>query len=115
MNTALTTASRSLDGGLTYTTLTLPANVFGLQGVGFAGNNIGFLLGDSSAVLRFDASAATPTFTALGAAQGIPQTEVNATTGERTTYRFIRMQFVPGTQTGWITGSFTRRTRLSRL
>jgi photosystem II stability/assembly factor-like uncharacterized protein len=109
VNTALSTASRSLDGGLTYTTLTLPANVFGLQGVGFAGNNIGFLLGDSSVVLRFDASAATPAFTALGAAQGIPQTEVNPTTGERTTYRFIRMQFVPGTQTGWITGSFTRR------
>ena len=109
VNTALSTASRSLDGGLTYTTLTLPADVWGLQGVGFANNNIGFLLGDSSVVLRFDASAATPTFTRLGAAAGIPQTEVDASVGEITSYRFIRMQFVPGTQTGWITGSFTRR------
>jgi photosystem II stability/assembly factor-like uncharacterized protein len=67
------------------------------------------LLGDSSVVLRFDASAASPTFTLLGAAQGIPQTQVDAATGEITTYRFIRVQFVPGTQTGWITGSFTRR------
>lgn len=108
-NPALSTASRSLDGGLTYTTLTLPANVYGLQGVGFAANGAGFLLGDSSVVLRFDASAATPTFTLLGAAQGIPQTEVDATTGEITSYRFIRVQFVPGTETGWITGSFTRR------
>ena len=108
-NPALSTASRSLDGGLTYTTLTLPANVYGLQGVGFANNTIGFLLGDSSVVLRFDASAATPTFTRLGAAQGIPQTEQDAARGEVTTYRFIRTQFVPGTQTGWITGSFTRR------
>jgi photosystem II stability/assembly factor-like uncharacterized protein len=108
-NPALTTASRSLDGGLTYTTLTLPPNVFGLQGAGFANNTIGFLLGDSSAVLRFDASAATPTFTMLGAAQGIPQTEVDATSGEITAYRFTRVQFVPGTQTGWITGTFTRR------
>ena len=108
-NTALSTASRSLDGGLTYTTLTLPANVYGLQGAGFANNSTGFLLGDSSVVLRFDASAATPTFTLLGAAQGIPQTEVDAVSGETTTYRFIRVQFVAGTQTGWITGSFTRR------
>jgi photosystem II stability/assembly factor-like uncharacterized protein len=109
-NQALSTASRSLDGGLTYTTLTLPANVYGLQGVGFANNNIGFLLGDSSVVLRFDASAASPTFVRLGAAEGIPQTLVDAARGEVSSYRFIRTQFVPGTQTGWITGSFTRRT-----
>ena len=106
---SLSTASRSLDGGLTYTTLTLPANVWGLQGAGFANNNIGFLLGDSSVVLRFDASAATPTFTRLGAAAGIPQTELDQASGQVTSYRFIRVQFVPGTQTGWITGSFTRR------
>ena len=109
VNQALSTASRSLDGGLTYTTLTLPANVYGLQGAGFANNTIGFLLGDSSVVLRFDASVATPTFSMLGAAHGIPQTEVNTATGDVTSYRFTRVQFVPGTQTGWITGTFTRR------
>lgn len=108
-NPAVGAASRSLDGGLTYTTLTLPANVYALQGVGFANNNIGFLLGDSSVVLRFDASAATPTFTLLGAAQGIPQTQRDTVRGEITSYRFTRAQFVPGTQTGWIIGGFTRR------
>lgn len=109
VNTSVGAASRSLDGGLTYTPLTLPPNVYALQGAGFANNNIGFLLGDSSVVLRFDASAATPTFTRLGAAQGIPQSEVDQTTGEVITYRFLKVQFVPGTQTGWMTGSSTRR------
>jgi photosystem II stability/assembly factor-like uncharacterized protein len=109
VNRETSTASRSLDGGLTYETLTLPANVYGLYGAGFAGNTTAFLLGDSSVVLRFDASAATPTFTLVGAAQGIPQTETNPEIGEVITYRFTRIRFAPGSQTGWMTGTFTRR------
>jgi photosystem II stability/assembly factor-like uncharacterized protein len=109
VNRETSTASRSLDGGLTYQTLTLPANVYGLYGAGFADNTTAFLLGDSSVVLRFDASATTPTFTLLGAAQGIPQTETNPAIGEIITYRFTRVRFAPGSQTGWLTGTFTRR------
>jgi hypothetical protein len=109
VNRETSTASRSLDGGRTYQTLTLPANTYGLYGAGFADNTTAFLLGDSSVVLRFDASAATPTFTLLGAAQGIPQTEINPTIGEIITYRFTRVRFAPGSQTGWLTGTFTRR------
>jgi photosystem II stability/assembly factor-like uncharacterized protein len=109
VNRETSTASRSLDGGLTYQTLTLPANVYGLYGAGFANNTTAFLLGDSSVVLRFDAGAATPTFTRLGAAQGVPQTEENPEIGEVITYRFTRVRFAPGSQTGWMTGTFTRR------
>jgi photosystem II stability/assembly factor-like uncharacterized protein len=109
VNSALGMASRSLDGGLTYTTLTLPPNVYSLEGAGFADATTGFLLGDSSVVLRFDASAASPTFTMLGAAQGIPQTERDTETGAVTSYRFARMRFAPGSQTGWIVGTVTRR------
>ena len=109
VNRETSTASRSLDGGLTYQTLTLPANTYGLYGAGFSSNTTAFLLGDSSVVLRFDASAATPTFTLLGAAQGIPQTEANPEIGEVITYRFTRVRFAPGSQTGWLTGTFTRR------
>lgn len=107
-NPQLGAASRSMDGGLTYSSLTLPANVYGLVGAGFVNNTIAILMGDSSVVLRLDASEATPAFAALGEAQGIPQTERNLTTGEVTTYRFTDVRFAPGSATGWMAGSVTR-------
>jgi photosystem II stability/assembly factor-like uncharacterized protein len=99
----------SQDGGLTYTQLTLPANTFSLSGSGFVDDRTGFVVGDSSVVLRFDASNPGAGFTLLGADQGIPQTARNATTGEVTTYSFRKVRFVPGTQVGWMIGGFTRR------
>jgi photosystem II stability/assembly factor-like uncharacterized protein len=100
-------AAVSLDGGLTYSPLTLPANVYSLSASGFVNNTAALIAGDSSVVLRFDASTATPTFTFITA--GVPQTERNTTTGEITAYTFGDIRFVPGTTTGWMTGTFVRR------
>jgi photosystem II stability/assembly factor-like uncharacterized protein len=106
-NPQLGAAALSLDGGLTYTPLTLPANVYGLGAAGFVDNATAVIAGDSSVVLRFDASSAAPTFTLITA--GVPQTERNAATGEITAYSFGDIRFAPGTTTGWMTGSFVRR------
>jgi photosystem II stability/assembly factor-like uncharacterized protein len=106
-NPQLGAAARSLDGGLTYTPLSLPANVYGLGAAGFVDNTMALIAGDSSVVLRFDASAATPTFTVITA--GIPQTQRDTATGEITSFSFGDIRFVPGTATGWMTGSFVRR------
>jgi photosystem II stability/assembly factor-like uncharacterized protein len=106
-NPQLGAAARSLDGGVTYTPLTLPADVYSLSAAGFVDNTTALIAGDSSVVLRFDASAATPAFTPITA--GVPQTERNAATGEITAYTFGDIRFVPGTPTGWMTGTFVRR------
>lgn len=106
-NSQLGAAARSQDGGLTYSPLSLPANVYSLSAVGFVNNTTAILAGDSSVVLRFDATAASPTFTFITA--GIPQTERDATTGEITAYTFGDIRFVPGTNTGWMSGTFVRR------
>jgi photosystem II stability/assembly factor-like uncharacterized protein len=106
-NAQLGAAALSLDGGLTYSPLTLPANVYSLSAAGFVDNTTALVAGDSSVVLRFDASTAAPTFTLITA--GIPQTERDATTGEITAYTFGDIRFVPGTTTGWMTGFFVRR------
>jgi hypothetical protein len=101
-------AVRSIDGGATYTPIPLPATTFALLGAGFVDNNTALLLGDSSTVLRANiatGAAAVP----LGAAEGIPQTTVDAGTGAVTTYSFIRADFVPGSQVGWIVGQSTTR------
>jgi hypothetical protein len=108
-NPSMGAAVRSLDGGLTYSSLSLPANVYGLAGVGFQSDTVGFVLGDSSVVLRFNPSATAPTFTAVGAAQGIPQTELGSNPGDITAYSFSKVQFAPGSPTGWMVGVFTRR------
>jgi photosystem II stability/assembly factor-like uncharacterized protein len=81
--------------------------VYSLSAVGFVNNTTAILAGDSSVVLRFDATAASPTFTFITA--GIPQTERDATTGEITAYTFGDIRFVPGTNTGWMSGTFVRR------
>jgi photosystem II stability/assembly factor-like uncharacterized protein len=106
-NSQLGGAALSQDGGLTYTPLTLPGNVYSLSAAGFVNNTTALLAGDSSVVLRFDASTATPTFTFITA--GVPQTERNETLGEVTSYAFGDIRFVPGTSTGWMTGTFVRR------
>ena len=97
----------STNGGQSYTRATLPANTRGLQGTGFIDNTNGFLLGDSSTVIRIN--AATGAVQALGAAQGIPQGSQNAVTGETITYTFLRAAFQPGGQRGYIVGYLLRR------
>jgi photosystem II stability/assembly factor-like uncharacterized protein len=106
-NPQLGAAARSQDGGLTYSPLSLPANVYSLSAVGFVNNTTAILAGDSSVVLRFDATAASPTFTSITA--GVPQTERDVTTGQVTAYTFGDIRFVPGTNTGWMSGTFVRR------
>ena len=102
-------AFQSLDGGLSYAQLALPTYTFGLAGVGYASDTVAFILGDSSVVLRFNPTSASPTFTAVGAAAGIPQTEVSGAAGDITSYTFRRVQFAPDGSTGWMIGLFTRR------
>lgn len=98
-------AYRSVDGGATYSQITLPAVTPNLLGAGFIDEGTALLLGDSSTVLRVD--VATGAVTALDGANGIPQTEI---VGSATTvFRFSRARFVPGGQMGWITGSLVRR------
>jgi photosystem II stability/assembly factor-like uncharacterized protein len=98
---------RSADSGSTYSQVTLPANVFGLFGAGFVDDNTALVVGDSSVILRMDVT--TGTLTRLGAAQGIPQTVIDTTaSGTRTTFRFTRVDFVTGTQVGFVTGTVTR-------
>lgn len=98
-------ASRSVNGGASYTTVTLPADTRALFGTGFIDNATALLLGDSSEVMRLD--IASGTVTRLGAAQGIPQTEIvgNAST----VYTFTRARFVSDGQLGWIVGYETLR------
>lgn len=99
-------AVRSTDGGLSFTTVALPEGTFGLQGTGFINEHEALILGDSSVVLRLD--VATGAVTPLGAAQGIPQTIRNAP-NDFTTFTFYKARFAPGSQLGFIIGSFTRR------
>lgn len=101
-------ASRSLDAGRTYTPITLPADARSLRGTGFINQTDAFLLGDSSTVLRVNVASATDAAVALGLANGIPQTEVDAADGSVTTYSFRRAEFTAGGQIGWIVGSFVR-------
>jgi photosystem II stability/assembly factor-like uncharacterized protein len=98
-------AYRSLDGGASYTAMTLPADTRNLFGTGFVDNNTALLLGDSSEVFRVDVAGGT--VTRLGAAQGIPQTEIAGTAS--TIFTFTRARFAPDGQLGWITGFVTRR------
>lgn len=97
----------STDGGLTYAPATLPANTRLLFGTAFVDNTTALLLGDSSTILRMNAT--TGAVTSLGASAGIPQSRVDPTTNTTTNYRFRRGHFVKGTQVGWIVGSVTRR------
>jgi photosystem II stability/assembly factor-like uncharacterized protein len=91
-------AYRSVDGGRTVTPLTLPS-VPVLTGAGFVDNNIALVVGDSSTVLKVDVTSGV--VTPLGAAQGIPQTEIQ---GEATTtYQFNDVEFTTG-GFGWIVG-----------
>lgn len=99
-------AVRSTDGGLSFTPIAIPSGVYALQGTGFVNDDVALLLGDSSVVLRYDFT--TNAVTRLGAAQGIPQTQNNGP-NDFTTYSFGRARFVPGSQVGWITGTWTRR------
>ena len=98
-------AYRSLNGGVSYTAITLPADVRNLFGTGFVDNTTALLLGDSSEFLRVDVAAGTAT--RIGAAQGIPQTEIVGTAS--TIYTFTRARFAPDGQLGWVTGYVTRR------
>ena len=101
-------AYRSTDGGRSYTPITLPANTHLLRGLGFINNTDAFLLGDTSTVLRVNAT--TGAVTALGAANGIPQTESNPATGSLTVYLFTRARFAPDDPNiGWIIGTIVRR------
>jgi hypothetical protein len=87
-----------VDGGRTLQSVTLPS-VPALSGAGFIDNTDAFLVGDSSAVLRLNVTTGVPT--PYGAAQGIPQTEVQ---GDATTiYQFSDVEFTPE-GFGWIVG-----------
>ena len=93
-------AYRSADGGRTMIPVTLPSVPL-LTGAGFINNNTALVVGDSSTVIRVN--AATGATTVLGAANGIPQTEI---VGESVTvYQFTDVEFAPGSQVGWIVGA----------
>jgi photosystem II stability/assembly factor-like uncharacterized protein len=98
-------AYRSTNGGRSFTAITLPANTPALQGAGFQSATTGYLVGDSSAVLRVDVT--TGAVTELGAAQGIPQTFSDQVTGTVTSYQFFSADFAPDGQNGWIVGQVT--------
>jgi photosystem II stability/assembly factor-like uncharacterized protein len=98
-------AFRSTDGGATFTAIPLPAGVFALQGLGFIDNTTALVLGDSSVILRVDAT--TGTVVKLGAAEGIPQTTVDPQSGAKTSFTFVRADFVPNSQVGWVVGFTT--------
>jgi len=105
---AVGVAYRSTDGGRSYTQISLPANTHLLRGLGFINNTDAFLLGDTSTVLRVNTT--TGTVTALGAANGIPQTENDPTTGTKVFYFFTRARFAPDDpNVGWIIGYLVRR------
>jgi hypothetical protein len=103
--TNLGSAYRSVNGGASYTALTLPANPQPLFGTGFINSNTALLLGDSSEVMRVDLT--TGTVTRLGATQGIPQTDIAG--NAITVYTFTRARFTDDGQLGWIIGYLTRR------
>ena len=101
-------AYRSNDGGRTYVPITLPAGTRLLRGVGFINNTDAFLLGDTSTVLRVNTTDGT--VIALGAANGIPQTQVDPQTNATTFYLFTRARFAPDDpNVGWIIGTAVRR------
>ena len=95
---------RSTTGGRSWTKVTLPANSRSLYDVEFRTNNEAIAVGARSRVYRLD--AATGTVTALGAGNGIPQTDSSAT--EVTYYDFLAIDFATA-DSGWIVGAVTRR------
>ena len=106
--TAIGAAYKSNDGGRTYTAVTLPANTHILRGTSFINNTDAFLLGDTSTVLRLN--TVTGAITALGAANGIPQTTTDPGTGQVIFYLFTRARFAPDDPNlGWIIGTAVRR------
>jgi photosystem II stability/assembly factor-like uncharacterized protein len=108
-STAVGVAYRSTDGGRNYTPVTLPANTHILRGVGYINNTDAFLLGDTSTVLRVNTT--TGAVTVLGAANGIPQTEVDPASGTTIVYFFTRARFAPDDpNVGWIIGTVVRST-----
>ncbi len=96
-------AVRSTDGGRNFTSITLPPNIPILRGAGFINAREGFLLGDSSTVLRVNAS--TGVVQVLGAAQRIPQTLRDTLTRSVTSFQFSRASFTPDGMTGYIVGT----------
>lgn len=101
-------AYRSTDGGRSYTQITLPANTHLLRGLGFINNTDAFLLGDTSTVLRVNTTNGS--VTALGATNGIPQTQSDPATGTLVVYLFTRARFAPDDPNlGWIIGTVVRR------
>ena len=97
----------STDSGKTFTQVTtFPATVRRLRGAGFVNNTDAMLVGDSSAVLRFNTTSGA--ITSLGAAQGIPQRTADQD-GTITTYHFKKAEFAPNDrQIGWIIGFSVR-------
>lgn len=101
-------AYRSTDGGRSYTNANLPANTKILRGLGYINDTDVFLLGDTSTVLRMNTT--TGAVTALGAANGIPQTQIDPVTGTAVFYIFTRARFAPEDRNvGWIIGTTVRR------
>ncbi|MBC7789575.1 MAG: hypothetical protein H7Z74_06495 [Anaerolineae bacterium] len=96
-------AVRSTDGGRSFTSIALPANIPTLRGAGFITAREGFLLGDSSTVLRVN--AATGVVQVLGAAQGIPQTLRDSVTRSVTSFQFSRSSFTADGVNGYIVGT----------
>jgi photosystem II stability/assembly factor-like uncharacterized protein len=106
-NSATGVAYRSNDGGRSYVPVTLPANTKLLRGLGFINNTDVFLLGDTSTVLRLNTTDGS--VTSLGATNGIPQTELDPSTGATIFYLFTRAKFAPDDPNiGWIIGTAVR-------
>ncbi|MGI9076045.1 MAG: hypothetical protein ACR2G6_01805, partial [Gemmatimonadaceae bacterium] len=96
-------AVRSTDGGRNFVSIALPPNIPVLRGAGFITAQEGLLLGDSSTVLRVNAS--TGVVQVLGSAQGIPQTITDTLTRSVTSFQFSRSSFAPDGVSGYIVGT----------
>ena len=105
--TAIGVAHTSATGGRSFVPVTLPAGTPLLRGAGFINNTDAFLLGDTSTVLRVNAT--TGAVTKLTAANGIPQTIIDPVANSVTAFSFTKADFAPDRQLGFIVGFLVRR------
>jgi photosystem II stability/assembly factor-like uncharacterized protein len=101
-------AYRSTDGGRTFVPITFASSVPAFGGADFIDNTSALLLGDSSTVIRVNVATGQPTV--LGAAQGIPQTQVDLVEQTSTVFHFTEADFAPNNPLiGWIIGVVVTR------
>jgi hypothetical protein len=95
----------STTSGRTLTQGTLPANTRTLQGAGFIDNTFALLVGDSSAIIRYN--VVTGVGTRITA--GVPQTVSDPASNTVETFTFRKAEFSPSNrQIGWVIGESLR-------